>query len=195
MADTVLYEARRRGRHADAQPARAPEHDRPRADRRARRGARSRAQADPEVRVIRLRGAGRTFCAGYDIDWGAEMMEAGRAGGPVGPDPRLPDDVALRQLLHAPVALAEAGDRPGARLLRRRRHRLRALLGPDRLLGGLPHRLPAGARVGIADDGDVDLPARARALEAPAADGRPARRAHGGRVGPRVGGGAGGRAR
>ena len=34
-----------------------------------------RAQADPGVRVVRLRGAGRAFCAGYDIDWGAEMME------------------------------------------------------------------------------------------------------------------------
>jgi enoyl-CoA hydratase len=33
------------------------------------------ANADPEVRVIRLRGAGRTFCAGYDIEWGSEMME------------------------------------------------------------------------------------------------------------------------
>ena len=36
----------------------------------------ARAQADPEVRAIRLRGAGRTFCAGYDIDWGAQLMEA-----------------------------------------------------------------------------------------------------------------------
>jgi enoyl-CoA hydratase len=36
----------------------------------------ARAQADADVRAIRLRGAGRTFCAGYDIDWGAQMMEA-----------------------------------------------------------------------------------------------------------------------
>src|SRR3954453_21225778 len=35
----------------------------------------ARALADPQVHAIRLRGAGRTFCAGYDIDWGAEMME------------------------------------------------------------------------------------------------------------------------
>jgi enoyl-CoA hydratase len=34
------------------------------------------AQADAAVRVIRLRGAGRAFCAGYDIDWGAEVMTA-----------------------------------------------------------------------------------------------------------------------
>jgi enoyl-CoA hydratase len=28
-----------------------------------------RAEADDAVRVIRLRGAGRAFCAGYDISW------------------------------------------------------------------------------------------------------------------------------
>lgn len=33
-----------------------------------------RAQADQSVRVIRLRGAGRSFCAGYDIGFGAEAM-------------------------------------------------------------------------------------------------------------------------
>jgi enoyl-CoA hydratase len=38
----------------------------------------ARANTDPDVRVVRLRGAGRTFCAGYDIDWGAQMMEARR---------------------------------------------------------------------------------------------------------------------
>jgi enoyl-CoA hydratase len=37
--------------------------------------AMKRALDDGHIRVIRLRGAGRTFCAGYDIDWGAEMME------------------------------------------------------------------------------------------------------------------------
>jgi enoyl-CoA hydratase len=33
-----------------------------------------RAWDDDGVRVIRLRGAGRAFCAGYDIGWGAEVM-------------------------------------------------------------------------------------------------------------------------
>jgi enoyl-CoA hydratase len=32
------------------------------------------AEADASVRVVRLRGAGRAFCAGYDIGWGAAAM-------------------------------------------------------------------------------------------------------------------------
>ena len=32
------------------------------------------AEDDPDVRVIRIRGAGRAFCAGYDIGWGAQVM-------------------------------------------------------------------------------------------------------------------------
>jgi enoyl-CoA hydratase len=35
----------------------------------------ARAIADSGVRAVRLKGAGRTFCAGYDIKWGSEMME------------------------------------------------------------------------------------------------------------------------
>ncbi len=34
-----------------------------------------RAEADDAVRAVRLRGAGRAFCAGYDIEWGARAME------------------------------------------------------------------------------------------------------------------------
>ena len=44
-----------------------------------------RAQADEDVSVIRLRGAGRSFCAGYDIDWGAEVMREVETGGPWDP--------------------------------------------------------------------------------------------------------------
>src|SRR5437868_7233798 len=35
-----------------------------------------RAWTDAEVRAIRLRGSGRAFCAGYDIQWGSEVMDA-----------------------------------------------------------------------------------------------------------------------
>jgi enoyl-CoA hydratase len=45
----------------------------------------ARANADPDVRVVRLKGAGRTFCAGYDIDWGAELMEREEQGTPWDP--------------------------------------------------------------------------------------------------------------
>src|SRR4051795_3526588 len=34
------------------------------------------AQDDDAVRAIRLKGAGRVFCAGYDIGWGSEMMDS-----------------------------------------------------------------------------------------------------------------------
>lgn len=44
-----------------------------------------RAEADADVRVIRLRGAGRSFCAGYDIEWGAELMQQQEAGKPWDP--------------------------------------------------------------------------------------------------------------
>jgi enoyl-CoA hydratase len=43
------------------------------------------AQADDDVRVIRLKGEGRAFCAGYDIDWGAEVMRDNEAGRPWDP--------------------------------------------------------------------------------------------------------------
>jgi enoyl-CoA hydratase len=45
----------------------------------------ARANADASVRVVRLRGAGRVFCAGYDIDWGARMMEEAESGRPWDP--------------------------------------------------------------------------------------------------------------
>jgi enoyl-CoA hydratase len=43
------------------------------------------AQADDAIRVIRLRGAGRAFCAGYDIEWGAEVMRDAEGGAPWDP--------------------------------------------------------------------------------------------------------------
>ena len=44
-----------------------------------------RAEADEAVRAVRLRGAGRAFCAGYDIGWGAEAMDDAEAGRPWDP--------------------------------------------------------------------------------------------------------------
>ena len=38
------------------------------------RAALQRAWDDDAIHAIRLRGAGRAFCAGYDIGWGAEHM-------------------------------------------------------------------------------------------------------------------------
>ena len=49
------------------------------------RAALAEAQRDDAVRVIRLRGAGRAFCAGYDIDWGAESMQAAEGDSPWDP--------------------------------------------------------------------------------------------------------------
>src|SRR3954447_17837447 len=43
------------------------------------------AQNDDGIHAIRLRGAGKGFCAGYDIGWGAESMEQAEAGGPWDP--------------------------------------------------------------------------------------------------------------
>ena len=49
------------------------------------REALARANDDPEVRVVRLRGAGRVFCAGYDIEWGAHVMKEGEGDKPWDP--------------------------------------------------------------------------------------------------------------
>jgi enoyl-CoA hydratase len=49
------------------------------------RAALERAWGDDDVHAIRLRGAGRAFCAGYDIGWGAESMEEAEGDRPWDP--------------------------------------------------------------------------------------------------------------
>jgi len=84
MADTVLYEAagavatvtlNRPERLNAITPELVADLD----------AALRRAWADDAIHVIRLRGAGRAFCAGYDIGWGAEAMEDAEAGRPWDP--------------------------------------------------------------------------------------------------------------
>jgi enoyl-CoA hydratase len=43
------------------------------------------ALTDEAIRVIRLRGAGRAFCAGYDLEWAAAAMHEGDLAGPWDP--------------------------------------------------------------------------------------------------------------
>ncbi len=61
-----------------------------------------RAQRDETVRAIRLRGSGRVFCAGYDIGWGAELMERSEAGRPWDP---LEDQRLMSAFVDAYMAL------------------------------------------------------------------------------------------
>ena len=62
----------------------------------------ARALADDEVRVVRLRGAGSAFCAGYDIGWGSESMQAAEAGAPWDP---IADYQMMRRFVDAYMAL------------------------------------------------------------------------------------------
>ena len=62
----------------------------------------ARALDDYEVRVVRLRGAGSAFCAGYDIGWGSESMQAAEAGAPWDP---IADYQTMRRFVDAYMAL------------------------------------------------------------------------------------------
>jgi enoyl-CoA hydratase len=101
MGDTVLYEAadavatltlNRPERRNAITPQLVEDFD----------AALARALADDEVRVVRLRGAGSAFCAGYDIGWGSEAMQAAEAGEPWDP---IADYTTMRRFVDAYMAL------------------------------------------------------------------------------------------
>jgi enoyl-CoA hydratase len=66
------------------------------------RAALEAAWADAEVRAIRLRGAGRVFCAGYDIAWGAGAMADEEGGEPWDP---IADYAMMSRFVDAYMAL------------------------------------------------------------------------------------------
>ena len=125
----------------------------------------------------------RAAAARRSIRWCSRAQPRSRQR--VGSDDRLRDDEPQRARLHEPVPRRQAGRVQGARLLRRRRHRHGAVLRPARDRGRREDRLPAGARLGRADDGGVGASHRHREGEAPALHRRLPLGHGGGGVGPR----------
>ena len=140
------------------------------------RRAVEQANADDAVHVIVLAGAGRAFCAGYDLKQFAEGETPLTQDMPWDPmqDYRIMKADHRRLLLD--LAQLQAGDLQGARLRGRGRLGHRAVRGHRRDGRGRAHRLHAGARVGLPDDGDVGVPPGRREGEAHAADRRHDRR-------------------
>jgi enoyl-CoA hydratase len=62
----------------------------------------ARALDDGDVRVVRLRGAGSAFCAGYDIGWGSASMQEAEEGAPWDP---IADYQMMRRFVDAYMAL------------------------------------------------------------------------------------------
>jgi enoyl-CoA hydratase len=62
----------------------------------------ARALDDGDVRVVRLRGAGSAFCAGYDIGWGSASMQEAEEGVPWDP---IADYQMMRRFVDAYMAL------------------------------------------------------------------------------------------
>jgi enoyl-CoA hydratase len=101
MGDTVLYEAadavatltlNRPERRNAITPELVEDFD----------AALARALDDADVRVVRLRGAGSAFCAGYDISWGSASMQEAEAGEPWDP---AADYRMMRRFVDAYMAL------------------------------------------------------------------------------------------
>ena len=82
------------------------------------------AVKDPSIKVIILRGAGRSFCAGYDFSKGFHLWDRTYDQWRVGCGKNLPgahQRRRWRQRSSEHVARAKAGYCAGARLVRRRR--------------------------------------------------------------------------
>ena len=138
-----------------------------------------RAEADPGVHVIVLQGAGRAFCAGYDL----KIFAEDGAGTQLGRRDAVWDpikDYALMKRNTDDFFSLWRSLKPticqGARLRRRGRQRHRAVLRPGRHGRRRPHRLHARAGLGLPHHGDVGLPARRRARQADAVHRRHHRR-------------------
>ena len=152
------------------------------------------ANADPQVHTIVLSGAGKAFCAGYDLAYYAEAasgrghdMTQGMPWDPMKDYAFMMKNTERFMSLwrsHKPViakvhgfAVAGGSD-------------IALCCGPGRHGRKRADRLHAGACVGLPDDGDVGLQGRCRAGQAHAVYRRQNRRAGGGTHRPRPQGGA-----
>ena len=174
------------------EPARARQRHHAGADRASSQRASSSADLDPAVHVIAaVRATARGSAAATTSSRAPRGMGtaaattarragglAARPGGHGAPttiprgvwDPMVDYAMMGRNVrgFMSPVPLRQAGRLQGPRLLRRRRHRHGAVLRPARHRRRREDRLPAGARVGLADDRAVGAPARRPAREAAA---------------------------
>ena len=114
------------------------------------RGARSGAGATTASTRSACAAPGARSAPATTSAGAREAMEEAEGDRPWDPIADYAHDVPLRRRLHVAVALAEAGDRAGPRLLRRRRHRLRALLATSssapRTAASATRRRASGAR-------------------------------------------------
>ena len=146
------------------------------------------AERDAGIRVVVIRGSGRSFSSGYGIL--PEDIEPGDADPPRG----IEGDAAAMLELAAGWAKVwdcrHPGHRPGARQLPGRRHRSRP---PLRHRGGRrrrPHRVPPGPVDGGAAHQHVALPSRSAVDQAVAVHRRHGERRRGRRHRPGAGRGA-----